>query len=285
MNYRQIKPSSSVARYVEFYWTLEDTPTASYIHRIVPDGRACMVINFANPFQSFAKGKWQLQPPCFAIGQITGPILLRPSGRSRLLGVQFRPEGVTQLLRLPMCELTNSAIALDDFSLGWLRQIEQVREIPSLTQAIAEIDRILYRRAAQTATENDLISYAISEIERTAGSADIKGIANAMGCSTRQLQRRFKNTVGISPKLFGRMQRFQGVLRAMTNSTLDWVSIAIDCGYYDQAHLIRDFREFSGKTPSSLLDHEIDLTQRFVQGAGCRIFPRLGSAQFAIGRV
>jgi transcriptional regulator GlxA family with amidase domain len=93
----------------------------------------------------------------------------------------------------------------------------------------------------------------------------IREIADHIGWSTRQLQRRCKDTVGISPKLFGRMQRFQGVFRTMEDAASEWVNAAVRCGYYDQAHLIRDFREFPGKTPTALLDQEIDLSRRFVQ--------------------
>jgi methylphosphotriester-DNA--protein-cysteine methyltransferase len=83
-----------------------------------------------------------------------------------------------------------------------------------------------------------------------------------------------KDAVGISPKLFGRMQRFQRVFWAVEGTTSDWIDVAVHCGYYDRAHLIRDFREFAGKTPTALLDQEIDLSRHFVQALAMSHFSK-----------
>ena len=101
-------------------------------------------------------------------------------------------------------------------------------------------------------------------IQSSGGLINIDRVAQNAGWSARQLQRQFGDRVGISPKFFARMQRFQGVLRAMDDPTLNWVSAANQYGYFDQAHLIRDFRQFVGKPPTALLEQELDLTKRFV---------------------
>jgi transcriptional regulator GlxA family with amidase domain len=91
----------------------------------------------------------------------------------------------------------------------------------------------------------------------------IRQLADWLGLSPRQLERRFRNEVGLSPKLFSRMQRFQRVFQKMEEPDISWVDAAVSCGYYDQAHLIRDFREFSGRTPSALVTEEFDLMRHF----------------------
>jgi AraC-like DNA-binding protein len=265
MNYRQITPGPAVAPYVEYYWTLEDPTPTGYTQRIVPDGRAVIILNFANPFESCTEGSWWLQPRCFLIGQITGPLLLRPSGPTNILGIQFRPQGASQLLGLPMSELTDIAVTLDDLSQRLFWRLEWLRDLTSPVRAVAALDSALKAIAEENGDGDDPISYAVRIIERPHGLVEIEHVARRVGWSARQLQRRFKDSVGISPKLFGRMQRFQGVIRAMENPALNWVNAAVCCGYYDQAHLIRDFREFTGTTPSALLDREIDLSRRFIQ--------------------
>jgi len=274
MKYCQFSPSASVGRYVEFYWLLEDNSPASSVQRIVPDGRSGIILNFRNPFEGHRDGAWKLQPECFFVGQITGPLLLRPSGPAGMLGIQFHPHGAAQLLNMPMYELTDSAIALDDLSLRLFRQLDRVRQLSSLTHAVAVLDPILHALAEQTRAEDDPIAYAVRDIERTAGWMSIRDVADRLGWSTRQLQRRFRDSVGISPKLFGRMQRFQRVFPAMEGPDLNWVDAAAQCGYYDQAHLIRDCREFSGKTPAALLDQEIDLTRHFLQARAMSHFSK-----------
>ena len=272
MIYRQIRPGALVGQYVEFYWILQHSSPAASIQRIIPDGRAAMILNVGNPFESLRNGIWESQPECFLIGQITGPLLLRPSGAARMLGIQFRPHGVAKLFKLPMSELTDSTVALEDLSRNLFRQLERVRDLSSLEQAAAALDSILHGIAAARRDADDAISYAVKAIESARGLISIGSLAERLGWSTRQLQRRFKSAVGVSPKLFSRMQRFQRVFCAMENVAPDWVNAAVHCGYYDQAHLIRDFREFTGKTPTALLDQEIDLSRRFVQRPGMSHF-------------
>ena len=106
---------------------------------------------------------------------------------------------------------------------------------------------------------------AVAEFEQAGGLLGVRHLADRIGLSSRQFERRFRSAVGISPKLFCRMQRFQRVFPAMENTQSQWVDAAVNCGYYDQAHLIRDFREFSGTTPTALLTEEFDLARHFVQ--------------------
>src|ERR1700674_4318786 len=120
-------------------------------------------------------------------------------------------------------------------------------------------------RADLIGTDDPLVSFAVAEFERAGGLMSISDLANRIGLSARQLERRFRTEVGIGPKLFGRMKRFQRVFRTIDDPKLNWVDVAVDCGYYDQSHLIRDFREFSGDTPTALLAAEFDLTRHFLQ--------------------
>ena len=173
--------------------------------------------------------------------------------------------GGNAVIEIAIWELTDSAIPLEDLSRRLFREFEWVRDLSSMTKAAAALDSILNAFAERACIDYDPVSYAVSNLERTDGLISIREIADHIGWSTRQLQRRCKDTVGISPKLFGRMQRFQGVFRTMEDAASEWVNAAVRCGYYDQAHLIRDFREFPGKTPTALLDQEIDLSRRFVQ--------------------
>jgi AraC-like DNA-binding protein len=92
-----------------------------------------------------------------------------------------------------------------------------------------------------------------------------------LGISSRQLERRFKSRVGLLPKLFCRMQRFQRVFQEIDEDRPNWVEAAMSCGYYDQAHLIRDFRDFSGKTPDILMAGS-DLARHFVSNPGVSDF-------------
>jgi AraC-like DNA-binding protein len=262
MHYREIRPGAVVAQFVKCYWVLEDEAPSLQPQTIVPDGRAELLINLHEPFLEERDGKWERQPNSFLVGQLTGPFTIRPSGPVRAIGVRFRPEGAYRLVQLPMFELTDATVAVDDISQRLSRKIDRLRGQRSVAEQIRSLEKFLSAAANQT-DEDRLVSVAVSELERANGDIAVSTLAHSLGMSFRQLERRFRNAVGIAPKLFSRMQRFQQIFRN-AEANANWVDAAVSCGYYDQAHLIRDFREFSGTTPTALLAEQFDLSRRFV---------------------
>jgi AraC-like DNA-binding protein len=238
MHYREIQPNAAAARFVKCYWLLEDGEPPPSIQRVVPDGRAQLILNLGHPYEALTERGWQRQPRRFFIGQITAPLLLRATGPFRMIGINFHPHAASQLLGIPMCELTDTAaISLDDFSGGLFRQLDRI----------------------------EVLAFAVKELELVGGLTSVAAVANHVGLSSRQFQRRFIEAVGIAPKLFCRIQRFQRVFSILENDGSGWADAAVRCGYYDQAHLIRDVREFAGKTPIALLAEETDLARHFLQ--------------------
>jgi AraC-like DNA-binding protein len=264
MQYREIKPGPSVGRFVKCYWILEDHCPAPVVQTIVPDGRSELIINLAHPFQHEIEGQWHAQPDIFFVGQITGPFLVRPQGPSTTIGVRFRPEGAGHLFGVPMSELTDAVMPLSDISRTLHDLLDHLQELPSLAQHIVAIEEVL-GALADRRVEDQLISAAVKTLEQANGSIGIRHLSDSFGLSSRQFERRFRTAVGIPPKLFCRMQRFQQVFQTINRADANWVDVAVICGYYDQAHLIRDFREFSGTTPTALTAAEFDLTRHFCE--------------------
>jgi AraC-like DNA-binding protein len=248
MRYREFRPSEPVRNFVERYWTLDAEGGPADVQKVVPDGRAELILNLGEPFEAFQNGRWQRQPVCFLAGQITGPLLLRPRAPAHILGVHFRPHGAAQFFGVPMRELSNSFAPVTDLSPAFARELGQIR-------SLAQLDAVLSRRASAL-SEDRLIVEAVRRILQTRGAVDIAGLARALNLSSRQLERRFQSEVGLSPKLFCRIQRFQQVFHLIDEDRPDWVTAAVECGYYDQAHLIHDFKDFSGETPAVLLAGE-----------------------------
>lgn len=266
MQYREVTPGPAVRSFIRCYWILEDEAPAAHSQTIVPDGRAELIINLGLPFEQESDGSWQRQPDIFFVGQITGPFTIRPQGPARTIGVRFRPEGASRFFGLPMFELTDAAVAVDQISQRLHRHLDRLRDLPSLTEQLSLLERILLKSVSDN-DEDRLVSAAVNRLEESNGLISIRELCSSLGLSARQIERRFRNAVGISPKLFCRMRRFQQVFQSMESSSLSWVDVAVSSGYYDQAHLIHDFREFSGATPTALLDQEFDLTRRFAQHA------------------
>ncbi len=246
MHYREFAPGEDAARFVDRYWILEGASPGA-VQRVVPDGRPELILNLGQPFESLNNGEWRTQPRCFLAGQLTGPLLLRAAGPTRILGVRFRPGGAGQLLGIPVEELTDRVVAAGDLGLRNLARSSNLSEIEC---ALLHLER---------GSEDPLVDEAARLLSHT---PDVGAAAALLGVSPRQLERRFKARVGMSPKYFARIRRFQRVFPAIEEGS-EWVDAAAACGYYDQAHLIRDFRAFAGEPPSHLLAGD-DLARHFL---------------------
>jgi AraC-like DNA-binding protein len=266
MRYREINPNASAARFVKCYWMIEDDAPSASPQRVVPDGRAQLILNLAHPYEALTKRGWQLQPQCFFIGQITAPLLLRASGPFRMIGVNFHPHTASQLLKIPMCELTDTAaVSLDDISARLFRKFDRIQELRSPLEWFPALDHIIPSLAQNRIADDRLLPAALRELEESGGRIKITAVADHVGLSSRQFERRFTQAVGITPKLFCRIQRFQRVFPMLETGSSRWADAAVQCGYYDQAHLIRDFRQFAGKPPLALVAKETDLARHFLQ--------------------
>jgi AraC-like DNA-binding protein len=125
------------------------------------------------------------------------------------------------------------------------------RERPSLVQRFGLLERYLLSRAASGRQPRAEVGYALGRVARTRGGVRMRALAAETGISQKHLIHLFREEVGMAPKRYARIVRLNAVLRQMSSST--WADLAAEFGYYDQAHFVRDFREFSGTTPTGFL--------------------------------
>jgi methylphosphotriester-DNA--protein-cysteine methyltransferase len=264
VRYQEIPPPARLRGLVEGLWTLESDGSDAAPQRVVPDGHPELILNAGRPFEALEDGEWRGQPRLFLAGQIEGPLLLRPGGPARILGIRFHPHGAAALFGPRMHELSSRFTSVDDLSPALLRGLDQAVESGF---PIARVEAALVVAQARLRAPDRLVEEAVRRL-LAAPQADIAVLARSLGISLRHLERRFRATVGLPPKLFGRMRRFLRVFRMMEQWSATWVDAAIECGYYDQAHLIRDFRRFSGQTPAVLLARDADLARHFLERFG-----------------
>lgn len=267
MRYREIKPTPPLRTFVECFWTLEGHGSAdtSPVERILPDGCVELILNFGDRFLQHVDGEKRHQPRNFIVGQMTGPILISPSGVVRLLGIRFQPGGTRPFLDLPANEITDQVVELGGLSRQFERSLMHACErAVNPDQKVAAVDACLVSRVKYGNFNPNLLRLA-ANIIYCRGLVSVDQLASSAGVSSRQLERRFLEEVGLGPKPLARIVRFQQVFRAVDQSNPAWAEVAIECGYYDQAHLIRDFNQFAQQTPAVLFASKSSLTESFTR--------------------
>jgi AraC-like DNA-binding protein len=264
MRYREIKPTTRLRSFVECFWTLEGSVNSAAPERILPDGCVELILNFGDRFLQHVDGERRRQPRNFIVGQMTGPVLISATGVVRLLGIRFQPGGTRPFLDLPAHEITDQVVELEGLSRQFERSLMQACErAENPDQKVAAVDAFLVSRVERGEFDSPLLALAASVIDRR-GLVSVDQLASHAGVSNRQLERWFLREVGIGPKLLARIVRFQQVFRAVESNPA-WADVAIECGYYDQAHLIRDFNQFAQLTPSVLFASQSALTESFTR--------------------
>ena len=270
MEYREHR--SPLGAFVECVWFLSantgggaGAPPAS--QRILPDGCAELIFHFRDRFHAVSSSGLQPQPAAFLVGLLTSPLVIAPAADVDTMAVRFRPGGAYPFFRAPMSALTDRCVPLGDL---WTprdasRLWHQLAASRGDDSRVAIVARELQRRIA-VADQDRVTPVAVAALVRTAGRARVDALAGRAGTTTRQLQRRFVERVGVSPKTLARILRFQRTLlhrAAGEPSRADWVRVAVECGYADQSHLIHDYAAFAGETPASLIAAEGELSAYF----------------------
>jgi len=260
MQYREWAPPPGLEGQVEAIWSLTGH-AGEESQRILPDGCAELILNFADPVVQETRGPAQ-QPALMFVGQITGPLDIRPTGRVDLIGIRFRPGGAAALVPVPQHELVDRSVPLEDVAKNASRRLAPVFDaIDSATRARLVTEAL----EDSIEAEHTPVGASADAIVRAWGMIPVGVLATGAGIGMRQLERRFLDEVGVTPKRLARISRFQRVFQAMEQSSAGWTQVAMDCGYYDSSHLVRDFHEFAGGPPSRALAELDELSMAFTR--------------------
>ena len=177
------------------------------------------------------------------------------SGAQHGLQVNFTPLGAYRFFGVSMRAIANRVVHLPYVLSAQADRIEsQLSEAPSWDHRFALLDRLIAGRIAASRAPSAGVGWAWRRIQAAGGNIDIGALTREIGCSRKYLIARFHDEIGLPPKLVARIQRFHRVRQLLDSRTdASWAEIANGCGYYDQAHFNRDFRQFAGCTPSELL--------------------------------
>lgn len=244
ISYREI-PFADPNSAFECAWEMRCAKEGT-IQRVVPDGRAELIVQLGDAPEQMVDGDWVKQPTSLIAGQITRPLFLRLSARTVTRGLRFRPAALGSFLE--------DAGAATDGTVA----------IPSGLAELAQELRHEFEKIDPPKSEQSELTAAITHAEEVMGACTVDQVAEWARVSSRQLERNFLREVGVTPKMYLRILRFRSVFHSVdAELNADWAAIAADHGYADQSHLTKDFQRFAGCAPGQSLTPEAAMALQF----------------------
>ena len=268
MEYREIAAPPPLGRLVHAVWFLRGPAGAAAPQPVVPDGRLELVAHLGEPFSRLsADGRAERQQDFLVSGQLTRPLTLLPAGDAHVVGIRLEPRGAHLLLGLALDEITDQVVPLREVDPGLRAALLPPvagRGTPG-ERARAIFDALARRLAGASASG---IDRALAAIERDP-SAGLRTLGQHAGMAERTLERRFRAEVGLGPKGYQRVVRFRRAFALVSAAPEGGLAAAAHrAGYYDQAHLNRDFRRFAGAPPRTFFRSSPSLARAFASGEG-----------------
>lgn len=250
-------PGPPLSDFVELLWLYEGYTQPHTFERLMPMGTMVLVVNLDED-RSRVYDRESLEPTGTLRGILVGGVssehsVIDTAEQRATLGVHFRPGGGFPFFGLPAGELQDTTLSLEDL---WGAEAAALRdrilEAATPAEKFRLVERALLARA-RGLSRHPAVAFALRELRR---HRTVASVTEQIGYSQRHFIQLFRQEVGLTPKLYGRIQRFQNALRRIAREPerVDWTEVALSCGYFDQAHFNRDFRAFSGLSPSAYLE-------------------------------
>lgn len=255
MDFQILPPPDFLKHYIHYFWVWKNVGTESspQVFRPVADGCPGLIFQ-ATDNDVFRNSDGQRYSPLFVYGQTVRHRELHAQGDFRVWGICFKPHALKSLFGLDADELTDSCTPFTNLVPKQAVSLPQeLQDLPSAALQIERMATFLQQRLQQNKPPTDgSTEHALEQLLHSKGRVSLKTLQDSLQLSERGLERKFRQEVGISPKLFSRICRFQASLQQLKHGRYDKLSdIAFENGYADQSHFIRVFREFSGFTPEA----------------------------------
>ena len=255
MEYCIAKPSFPLSKYVKQYWTIENCLLEEgneHIQRIVPNGLSELIFYLRNKPISDDSDKWFSDPATLS-GQLSKFYDIRVTGSLLVFSVLFKPHGLAMFFDLPVHELHDRCVPLRFVFKKKVDELEnRLAEANSFAARIRIVEFYLLSLLEKKRNQNyfQRIEHSVTLINQSRGVANIDFLASEACLSRKQFERIFSYQVGTSPKQFMKIVRFQHVLEEKAqNKNMGLIDLTHKCGFYDQSHMINNFKELSGLSP------------------------------------
>lgn len=261
MNYQTFQPHSDLESLVSCYWSLEvPSETNAQKQRIIPDGTIEMAFILGDDIKRYtSENEFIIQPRAMVLGQTIEPFYIEPTGYVNTFAIRFYPYGFANFVTMPINNLANKETPIELlFGKKTANNLEQkIIEAKNSRERIEIIENFLLEKLNEKTTIDNIVKTTIDALLATNGSASIRTILKEDLSKRRHLERNFKKQIGVSPKQLGKVIRLQTALKMLLNKKAENLTdIAYESEYFDQAHFIKDFKEFTGINPKDFLGNE-----------------------------
>lgn len=258
------KPAVRLSSYVEELWYCDSHGVIHRKEHALPTGRFQLFISLSEaPIGGWGPANWEVGrgASSLVVGMQTHFSVIDTSTLESAMGVVFWPGAARAFFNAPADAFYNERVPLDliwGSLAGELR--DSVREANSPAEKFQAMETALVKRANRRLELHPAVRYALGEFAVEPHIRSVINVAREAGLSRHRFSQLFREQVGLTPKLYCRLRRFQAVLRQISSGApVDWADLALAGGYCDQAHLANEFRSFSGISPASYLASERSL--------------------------
>lgn len=267
MNFRQILPPDHLKSYVRYFWTLESAcePNSCRSFVPIPDGCPGIIFHKSENGCYLQEGHYKL-PEIYLYGQTTGFSQINSFGSFKTIGVYFYPHAIKTIFSLPANEITNTCLSLELLNNRKFEELsDRLSHAETTDQQIAVLSAYLTELISRHNKGIDQVTqYALNKLIGSKGSMTLKDLQEDLRITERSFERRFNQFIGISPKLFSRVCRFQASLDQIRNNEYSKLTdVAFESGYADQSHFIRSFKEFTGFSPEQYQKQSSEVVENF----------------------
>lgn len=252
MRFEKIEPSENLSHLIKEFWIYENADTSSETQKVIPDGFSEIIIHYGDPYKIKMDDQWKLQSPLLFSNQISKYFFLENTGASAMIGVKLHPTSFFHLFGVDLAPYTDRVVPLEKLPIDLSKLSSLIQPEYSSEERIGVLEQ-WFESSLRKEKLFDAVNAtkAVEVITQKNGLIDIKQTSQELGLSERQLERSFKKATGVTPKFYSRIIRFNYIFSIIKNGNDSWVRVALESGYFDQSHFIKDFKEFTGEEPST----------------------------------
>jgi len=269
MEFRHFTPSAGLQPFVKGYFLFESFSNTEFEDTVFPSGDMEMIFNLGDgAWESAFENSYLKNPPTELWGQLTKPLPIKSKGPQCMLGIRFLTHSAAYFFNDDIGLFNDRVYDLSDIMGAPAKNLHaRLLETKQTADRITLVEKFLQERLSRNnrkAPGINKVASILTSIKKNAEADNVLRIARMHNITPRYLQKLFYSHTGLSPKSYNKINRFQLSLQLIAKNNQPFTSIAYDCGYFDQSHFIRDFKSFTGVTPSAYVENKFPVNQLFL---------------------